>query len=417
MEIKADTLEIEKTIAELQDKLNGEGNNEVRNGLLIALGNAYLLLSDRKDVKKNLVNALLSFEQAERVYSSMGLDKYGTIENMKGFIFFKLAFLKDRNKNLRMAIEHYKKALKFRTKEASPYKYASTQYNVGNAYLSLRDGSKRANILEAVRHFEDALSVRKERKNSAEYGIINNALGLSYLMFSEISSDAKEIPDFLNKAISYFGESSRIFTFEPYPLDYAMIQNNLGVCFSKLAGSGIEKEKNLQTSIRHYVNALRIYKIEKFPKDYGTTQYNLGVSYHNLAKTLANIERKEMLYNAEKRIKYSLEVFLFDEHPDEFARSKYNLGVIYNDLYSIEKDRKILLEEISCFKDALKVFTEDKNPFTYGTAEFYIAQAFYLLNDRVSALKHYVEAERVTALFDEKLAGNLHKIVEQIRKA
>ncbi len=416
MKLNVDTSEIEKKVADLRNKIDNKNDEQDKNDFLFALGNTYLLLSERKDTKENLNNALIAFNEAEKD-AKITDDRRGVIKNAKGFIFFKKAFFENKNENIKKSIQYYEEALKFREKEKVPYKYAATKFNLGNAYLSLRDGNEKENVLKAIAHFEDALSVEKDQKDSLELGGINNGLGLSYLILSETSQDKDERIDFLKKSVSYLSAASQVFTPQSEPEDYALNQSNLGVCFSALAELGVEKNKSLRASIEHYKNALEMYTIETSPNDYGTLQYNIGLSYHNLAKGLAYIEKKEMLHKAEEHLKHSIEVFSSDEYPEAFARSKYSLGIIYRDAYTVENDKGLLLKEINCLKDALKIFTEKKNSFAAATAEFYIGQAFYLLKDKENALIHYKEAERVTAPIDKEIANNLRGIIKEMEKS
>ena len=414
MKLNVDTLDLEKKVKELKNEINNKDKQD-KSGLLAALGNVYLLLSERKNTKENLINALSAFNEAEKERKNSD-DMRGTIENAKGFIFFKMSFLENKNENIKESIRHYEKALKFRPKEKFPYKYATTKFNLGNAYLSLRDGREKENTLKAIKHFEDSLSIEKESKDSLELGGINNGLGLSYLTLAEISQDKEEKANFLKKSIYYFSEASQIFIPQSEPEDYALTQSNLGVCFSALAELGIEKEKNLRASIEHYKNALKIYTIDESPLDYGTLQYNLGLSYHNLGNVLAYIEKKEMLHSAEEHLKRSIEAFPPDKYPEAFARSKYNLGIVYRDAYAVEKDKDLLLKEIDCLKDALKIFKEKKNLFASATSEFYIGQAFYSMKDKENAVIHYKEAEKIVAPLNKEIANNIHSILKEIEK-
>ncbi len=412
MEIKKSIPELEESIRVLREEINKEEDKEEKAKLFIELGNNYLLLSDRQDTRDNLVNALVAFGEAEKLSESEFVKE--NAENMKGFLFFKLAFLEDRNYNLKKAIEHYKKALEFISKEEKPYRYASLRYNLGNAYLSLRDGNEKENILRAIDEFTEAYKIRKEQKNSLEFGVISNALGLSYLMLSELSNDPKESAAYLTNALSYFGDSAEVFTKEKYPIDYAMIHNNLGVCFTRLALLGKDKEKNFKEGIKHYKKALEVYTENDFPDDYGTTMYNIGLAYHNLSKVVSMPNKGEHLKDAEKYLKGSADTFVGTDRTDFFSRANYNLGVVYRDLAEIYKKREFLEKELESFKNALEGFDEEKTPFAYATAHFYIAQVYYSLGNKEEALRHYKEAKRVAEKFDKKLASDLESIIKRI---
>ncbi len=412
-------VEINKSVSELEDAINKVKeliekavSDEEKAKLYIELGNTYVLLSDQKMPKENLTNALISFDMVEKLSKSS--EVLEIVENMKGYLFFKLAFIEDRNYNLKKSIEHYEKALKYRTIEKDPYKYASTKYNLGNSYISLRDGNERENILTAIKHFEDSYNVRKENKNSIEFGMIANALGLSYLMLSELANDEKENLSFLTKAAAYFSEAEKVFNMSDNPLDYAMINNNLGVCFTRIALLGMDKEKNFKQGIEYYKKTLAVYTPEDFPEDYGTTMYNIGIAYDNLSKIVSMPDKATFLKNAEEYLKKSLEVFNIDQHKDFYARIWYNLGVTYKDLASLYKRKEYRGEEREAFSNALDALSEDESPFAVATAHFYIAQALYEDGNSEDALKHYKIARDIAEKFDKKLAEDLSAIIKQL---
>ena len=411
MDNKSDT-ELKSALQSLRENIEKEESSPEKAKLYVTLGNTYLLLSEQENQKDNLLSALVSFDDAVNLMKNPEIMEI--VENMKGFVFFKLAFIEDRNNNLRKSIEHYENSLKFRAKDKNPYKYASTKYNLGNAYLSLRDGNERENIMQAIKEFQEAYEVRREKPNSMEFGVIINALGLSYLMLSEIAGDAKESAAFLVKAVSYFDTASLIFTLDEHPVDYAMIHNNIGVCFTKLAMLGVEKEKNLSEGIKHYKYTLNVYTREDFLEDYGTAVYNMGVTYHNLSKIVPMPGKSEYLKEAEKYLKESVDTFDPDIYLDAFARGSYNLGVVYKDLAGLYKDNGFLNKGLAAFTDALKGFSEDKQPFAFATTHFYIAQALYTVERVEESLIHYKEARRVAEKFDKKLAEDLDKIINQI---
>ncbi len=412
MEIKKSVPELLESVDAIKKAIEKETDKEEKAKLFLELGNNYLLLSEQGETRDNLVNALLAFNQAEKLSSSVFVKD--NVENMKGFLFFKLAFIEDRSYNLERAIQHYKEALKYRTKEKNLYKYASTRYNLGNAYLSLRDGNERENILKAIDEFKSAYEIRKEQKNSLEFGVISNALGLSHLMLSEIASDPKEAAAYLSEALAYFSDAADVLILDKYPVDYAMIQNNLGVCFTRLALLGKDREKNFKEGIKHYKNALNVYTANDFPDDYGTTMYNIGIAYHNLSKISPMPYKGEYLMNAERHLAESVNVFTESDKTDSFSRSNYNLGVVYRDLFEIYKKKEFLEKELDAFKNALEGFNEDKTPFAYATSYFYIAQVYYGLGNKEEALSHYKEARRVAEKFDKKLAKDLDNIIKQI---
>jgi len=68
----------------------------------------------------------------------------------------------------------------------------------------------------------------------------------------------------LAEAIDAYEEALRVYTLEEYPVDYAMIQNNLGAAYRSLAEVK-ERAANLTKAINAYEEALKIYTAERYP--------------------------------------------------------------------------------------------------------------------------------------------------------
>ena len=75
-------------------------------------------------------------------------------------------------------------------------------------------------------------------------------------------------------AIEAYQNALKIRTVEQFPMNYAMIQNNIGTAYSTLAEVE-DKAQNCKKAIEAYQNALKIRTVEQFPMDYAMTQNNL----------------------------------------------------------------------------------------------------------------------------------------------
>lgn len=149
---------------------------------------------------------------------------YGHIKNNQGICYYNISGIKDRAKNLIIAITAYNEALKTYTLKGYPVNYATTQANLGVAYQSLAE-------------------LRDGEKN-------------------------------LSRASQVYSEALNVYTIE-YPKEYAMVNTNLGDVSYSLAGFRNNKE-NLTKSIDAYRNALKVYTIESHPEEYAMTETNLG---------------------------------------------------------------------------------------------------------------------------------------------
>jgi tetratricopeptide (TPR) repeat protein len=83
----------------------------------------------------------------------------------------------NRRENLERAIEHYRKALRVRTRKALPRAWAEVQNNLGLAYRDRIAGDRVDNLERAVRHLETALQVYTRPMFPAEHRIVQRNLG------------------------------------------------------------------------------------------------------------------------------------------------------------------------------------------------------------------------------------------------
>ena len=65
-------------------------------------------------------------------------------------------------------------------------------------------------------------------------------------------------------AAGAYEEALRVYTLDEYPVDYAMIQNNLGAAYRSLAEVR-ERAANLSKAVKAYEEALKIYTAERYP--------------------------------------------------------------------------------------------------------------------------------------------------------
>ena len=91
-----------------------------------------------------------------------------------------------------------------------------------------------------------------------------------------------EIKNKLVEAIQYYQRALRVNTLEHYPKSYALIQNNLGLAYVKLAAFTDGKE-NLMRAIEAYQEALKIRTPEKYPTKYFLIQKVIGDTYYKLS--------------------------------------------------------------------------------------------------------------------------------------
>jgi len=240
------------------------------------LGNAY---GDRirGDQTENIEQAIYHFEQALEVRTRQAFpeDWAQTRNNLGNAYLARIRGEPDKNnierteKNIEMAIKHFKQALEIRTRQALPEEWAQTQNNLGNAYLvRVRNGQAEINIEKAIDHFQRALEVRTLEEFPEDWAQTQRNLAVGYA-----ERIRGELVDNVEKAIQHFQQTLKVYTYEAYPQEWAGTQNNLGISYDRLRD---EQEENINRAIHHYQLALDIYTVEDFPDNCLKTARALG---------------------------------------------------------------------------------------------------------------------------------------------
>ena len=105
-------------------------------------------------------------------------------------------------------------------------------------------------------------------------------------------------PAHLERRVEAYREALAIWQQEGDPRRVAMLQNNLGNAYVRLAEVR-DREGNLERAIAAYREALTVYTPETAPLDYAMTQNNLGAAYQELAAVRdreGNLERAIAAY-------------------------------------------------------------------------------------------------------------------------
>ena len=157
----------------------------------------------------------------------------------------------DRAANLQKAIACFEQALRFRTPEADPLDYATTQNNLGVAYAELPVGDRAANLQKAIACFERALRFWTSKADPFNYALTQHNLGYAYATLPR-------------GTVRPTCEGHRLLSGGPPlphpeadPLDWALTQNNLGNAYRELPAG--DRAANLQKAIACYEAALRFH--------------------------------------------------------------------------------------------------------------------------------------------------------------
>jgi tetratricopeptide (TPR) repeat protein len=409
------TLEdIKSGLKELKKKLSNCNSDIERVYLLIAIGNSYLLMSELEETRNNILNSLLSYDQAEKISKKLyDNEALSNIENLKGFLFYKLAFLEDRNYNLNRSIEHYRTGIKL-LENSDSQMLISIDYNLGNSYLALRDGNEQDNIYESIIIFSRALETAKNLAKEDSIILINNALGRSYLLLSQLYSGT-DLIGILKKAIFYFEESLDQTDINDISFDSASSHNGLGMTLMKMGDLQADDGNSYKDAIKHFDMALKFYLADSTPFDFASVNFSMGICYSRLSQISSGKLKNEYLLKAKKSLENSVEVFSQYNNPFEFANAEYYLAIVYKDLFDASNDASYIENELMKLYSAVKFFNEKNNPVNYATIQFLIGEALYKQGKIDDSINFYNEAERVAATFNENLAKQIASVRETIK--
>jgi tetratricopeptide (TPR) repeat protein len=135
----------------------------------------------------------------------------------------------------------------------------------------------RARIVDAIAAYQRALRVFDREKFPIEFAILQNNLATAFLAIPFADERAK-MREAL--AVQAFEEGLKVVGLTDYPSEYAMLQNNLGNAL-QYAASGHPVANNLRAR-EAYAEALKVRTREGAPLQYANTIANLANCLSNL---------------------------------------------------------------------------------------------------------------------------------------
>ncbi|TAF95940.1 MAG: CHAT domain-containing protein [Oscillatoriales cyanobacterium] len=231
-----------------------------------------------------------------------------------------------RADNLELAIACYQAALTVYTFDDFRETWANTQNCLAAVYTDRIKGSQSYNLELAIEFYQAALTVYTFEDFPKKWAMIQNNLANAY-KDRRIKGKDRRIngspAENLEQAIGFYDAALTVYTFEDFPEDWAMIQNNLAVSY--LYRINDSRAENLEQAIAFYEAALTVHTLEDFPEYWAMTQNNLAAAYSNRIKgsRAQNLERAITFYNA------ALTIRTLEDFPLENAETLGNLGLAY----------------------------------------------------------------------------------------
>ncbi len=179
----------------------------------------------------------------------------------------------------------YEEALPILQQLASPEEVAESQMNLGLILQSLVPFNL-ARIADSIQAYHEALRVFTWEDYPQEYAILYNNIAIAYLSMP-LASERGYLRQGL--AVQSFEVALKHITLIDHPREYAMLQNNLGNALQYLVSS--HPVENNMRAIAAYDEALKVRNARDTPLEYANTISNKANALFNL---LDNPEKPEV---------------------------------------------------------------------------------------------------------------------------
>jgi len=251
--------------------------------------------------------------------------------------------------------------------------------------------TRRALWAQKILWLKTALFACTSMGQEAKRAEIAHSLGIAYM-----NLDTGDIEDNFQQALNYYQQALKYFTPRRAPLDYAMVQNNVGN--AHLYRGGV-RTQNLKKAIVSYKAALHYYSWETAALAYRTIHSNLAFAYSELSggPGVENLAHAVTSYRAALRV-YSIPLGMTPV-PELYARLQLGLGAVYAEMsvnpQLLGKRDGNLYAMIACYQEVLKFHTIEVASNMFAEIYIDVAHAYMLLAEKGSrthlwdALNHY----------------------------
>ena len=186
-----------------------------------------------------------------------------------------------------------------------------------------------------------------------------------------------------NKEIAITGHeiALNIFTFDAFPQQWAMTQNNLANAYSnRIRG---DKAENLEMAIAAYTEALKVRTFDAFPQQWAATQNNLANAYSNRIRgdKAENIKQAVMCYQN------ALQGY-------ETAGDFLNAAEMGLTLGKVKVDRGEWYQGLAYLEKSLKIYRQFDDLKSRADTIYQIAHTHHLIGNHEKASIYYRDALR-----------------------
>ncbi|MBD2773917.1 hypothetical protein [Iningainema tapete] len=272
-------------------------------------------------------------------------------------------------------------------------------------------------LIEMALGFQKKPKTTQDLHNAVElYAQAEQLCGEDYLFLKArakagMASVLRTIPDvgaeFLQRSLALYSEALPILQQFAKPAEVAEAQMNLGLVLQSLVPFNLAR---IGDSIKAYQEALKVFTWEKYPQEYAILQNNIAIAYLSMPMTSQQDYLRQGL--AVQTFEEALKHIRLIEHPREYAMLQNNLGNALQYLPSAHPVDNIL-QAIAAYDEALKVRSAHSTPLEYANTISNKANALSGLDWR-QACVFYQEAWDIFSRYGE--VGQAQVVGEALRE-
>ncbi len=185
---------------------------------------------------------------------------------------------------MKHSVELYEEALAKTDPTIEPSMAYQLHSNLGAVHSMLAMHSEPVfHFKQAAESYLNALSLCALATDPEEFATLQNSLGSVYWKLSHYEQERVQIELTLRQAITAYNQSLLGYSPDQRPLDYAAVQNNLGITYWSLA-KHTESIRAIKNAIAAYRDALNYRTPETDPATCAITYNNLALAYWDLSK-------------------------------------------------------------------------------------------------------------------------------------
>ena len=210
-------------------------------------------------------------------------------------------------------------------------------------------------LQQARTDYQEALPILQQFAPAEEVAEVQMNLGL--VLQSLVPDNLARITE----SIHAYHEALRVFTWENYPQEYAILYNNIAIAYLSMPMSSEGESFRQGLAVQSFETALKHINLIEHPREYAMLQNNLGNALQYLVSShpVDNNLRAVLAYDE------ALKVRNFQDTPLEYANTLSNkANLLFNLPDNPEKPElgnpQNLLQAEEYYQEAWRIFTEHK---------------------------------------------------------